>query len=363
MLGIRRAKRWNDMPLSVQRHWETLGWSKWSWTGAVTPPPSVDTDWHDLSDAEMAAAKALGYSYTSWENDPADPFAAEARALTALPASIVLMKSQRWHELTQYEQMQWRTLGWDDRSWDDAAMAKPASADKEYKELDAREKKAADQLGYTPETWDADDDSGNSGTSGSTPYDIDDASFTIVKWVCVFVAHSLAMCPLTLPSPRRPPPTRLWERRFRPGTMHAHDGGARRARACAWLHVPHPTLQLTVASVLGLGAYVASGWSDATAERAKADAKGGRTTHLQRQPEAPRPEWRARVRAAGLTFAELPGVYWGWEGLYNLLSARLVRRLGLDEPYWNESASYRLSDEGAWRIVRPWQHTPSSKPG
>ena len=28
------------------------------------------------------------------------------------------------------------------------------------------------------------------------------------------------------------------------------------------------------------------------------------------------------------------------------------RWLGLDEPYWNEGASYKLSDEGAWRIER-----------
>ena len=60
------------------------------------------------------------------------------------------------------------------------------------------------------------------------------------------------------------------------------------------------------------------------------------------------------MRESGLTFAELPGVCWAahlaWPALSTLLPEAGLRRLGFDEAYWNERASYRLSDEGAWGL-------------
>ena len=48
----------------------------------------------------------------------------------------------------------------------------------------------------------------------------------------------------------------------------------------------------------------------ASKKRAEADAEPGSTTHLRRQSEVPRSNWRKKVEESGLTFAELEGVYW-----------------------------------------------------
>lgn len=81
-----------------------------------------------------------------------------------------------------------------------------------------------------------------------------------------------------------------------------------------------------------------------------ADSLPGATTHLTRRLESPREGWEAKVAASGLTFAMLPGVCWASEAAATLLGLTWLRRLGLEQSYWNEHASYELSDEGAWRI-------------
>ena len=100
-----------------------------------------------------------------------------------------------------------------------------------------------------------------------------------------------------------------------------------------------------LAGALGLA------WAEAHQRRSSADqSSGGTTTHLSRQTETPRAGWQRRVADSGVTFAELPGVCWANSFVSAALPDVWIRRLGLDEPYWNEAASYQLSDEGAWKI-------------
>lgn len=305
VLGVKRSKVWSEMPKAVQQHWRALGWTPSSWEGHATPPLSVDKDWDDLSTAELTAAKALGYDYHRWENDPEDPFTAlpkwefepKKKSSVALPAAVVAMKSQTWDGLTADQRGHWTQLGWRREVWD-GGVGSPSSSTMEYSKLSARGQAAARALGYTEQTWDADDGDGGGGSQGGS------------------------------------------YAKFNRETAAAESG----------LGIGS-MLKFALAAGGLAGLWVVSGVWDAQSQRAKADRLGGGTTHLTRMAETPRPGWKDKVKKAGLTFAELPGVYWGWPTLFDFLwPLGLVRRLGLDEPYWNESASYRLSDEGAWKV-------------
>ena len=58
-----------------------------------------------------------------------------------------------WSELTPAEQALWKILGWDEASWEGEA-AQPASEDKYWFGLSEEERAAAEKLGYTKESWD-----------------------------------------------------------------------------------------------------------------------------------------------------------------------------------------------------------------
>lgn len=95
-------------------------------------------------------------------------------------------------------------------------------------------------------------------------------------------------------------------------------------------------------------------WLDLRLDRWRADRRAGTTTHLKRIVEGPRTNWAEKAFDSGLTFATLPGVSWGHASgfLCEVLPPSLCQWFGLQEPYWNESASYQVSDEGMWRIEK-----------
>ncbi len=62
-----------------------------------------------------------------------------------------------WDELTPAEQRIWSKLGWTARLWDSPDQAAmPASADKDWSELNNNERTAAFQLGFNQRSWEAD---------------------------------------------------------------------------------------------------------------------------------------------------------------------------------------------------------------
>lgn len=90
-------------------------------------------------------------------------------------------------------------------------------------------------------------------------------------------------------------------------------------------------------------------------ERFRADHRDSLgTTHLTRVHETPRRDWESKTRESGLTFGTLPGVSWGKASslVSSWLPCTVARFLGFEDPYWNESASYCVSDEGMWRIEK-----------
>ena len=59
-----------------------------------------------------------------------------------------------WNELNATEQRLWGVLGWNQANWEGENPA-PASVSQSFSELTEDERKAAEQLGYTQNSWDA----------------------------------------------------------------------------------------------------------------------------------------------------------------------------------------------------------------
>ena len=311
VLGIRRARQWDNMPADVQRLWSTLGWTRSSWMGLANPPSAADKDWVDLTPKEKEAAVALGYtSPQKWDNDPDDPFEHVAgsplfrkSSMTSASAALVqAMKDLSWDEMTEAQRRHWTILGWNRDTWNNAGhCTPPASADKFFADLNERERAAALGLGYTADSWDDDP-----GPDDSSQY------------------------PLYI---------RLLE-----GTTGPQRWGNNRT--------PIDDVMMMFRIAVGVVILAAGLSVEAHYQRLAANnSTKASTTHLTRQAEWRRWGWRRSVERSGLTFADLPGICWGhWLASEFLLPQVWIRRLGIDDPYWNESASYKLSDEGAWRI-------------
>lgn len=58
---------WADLTMAEQALWKVLGWDEASWEGEAKKPPSEDLYWNQLSEAERMAATKLGYTKASWD--------------------------------------------------------------------------------------------------------------------------------------------------------------------------------------------------------------------------------------------------------------------------------------------------------
>ena len=294
------------MPEEVQQHWRALGWTPSSWHDLADPPPSSDREFSQLSHAELQAARALGYTPKSWDEDTDDPFG-------TLPATGLQtgMMDKHWSALTVDQREHWRTLGWTEHTWNNDGPA-PPSANTDFKDLSPRQQAAALGLGCAPHV-------------GSNPGR----------------AHSL----LHLPRGCGGTDTQQsWDEDEGSSSNEYKYGGSGFGKDVK--HVRDVVLALVPLAALA--------WADARWRKGAADALPGGATHLTRQKEQPRADWRHRVRESGLTFAELPGVCWTNRVVSEiLLPAVWVRRLGLDEPYWNEGipiwgSNPRLAEDHRW---------------
>ena len=60
---------WADMTEAEQALWGKLGWNEDSWEGEAKQPASEDKNWNQLTGDERAAAKALGYTKATWDEE------------------------------------------------------------------------------------------------------------------------------------------------------------------------------------------------------------------------------------------------------------------------------------------------------
>lgn len=85
---------------------------------------------------ERLAAKQLGYTHISWD------------------CFVNHYRSKSWDDLLLVEsQDSYRELGWDASTWTGVGRA-PASERMYWKDLTPNERKAANRLCYSEETWD-----------------------------------------------------------------------------------------------------------------------------------------------------------------------------------------------------------------
>lgn len=61
-----------------------------------------------------------------------------------------------WEDMSATEQQLWSAMGWDQERWDNNDA--PASADKEWVELNQQEQYAARGLGFTEQLWHSTED-------------------------------------------------------------------------------------------------------------------------------------------------------------------------------------------------------------
>ncbi|GEM_PF-1392382 len=59
-----------------------------------------------------------------------------------------------WADMNSTEQQLWEVLGWNAHDWENDTAKKPASENKNWKELTEEEQQAAEKLRYTEQTWD-----------------------------------------------------------------------------------------------------------------------------------------------------------------------------------------------------------------
>ena len=120
-----------------------MGFTQVSWdneSGKEPQPASSSKSWADLTAVEKSAAAVLGYSQPSWD----DPWPA--------------VPENRFAELTAAQQAAAGALGYDATSWDNESgnEQQPAAGSKGWAELSVKEKAASTVLGYTQLTWDTD---------------------------------------------------------------------------------------------------------------------------------------------------------------------------------------------------------------
>jgi hypothetical protein len=85
-------------------------------------------------------------------------FSLEAQAAEKIRAraNVCRWNAVDWQAMSDQQKSAWRTLGWNEQMWESEARAEPASNSKAWAELTENERAAAQWLGYTHNTWDAD---------------------------------------------------------------------------------------------------------------------------------------------------------------------------------------------------------------
>ena len=117
-----------------------LGYTQASWdndSGLEKQPASNNKYWDQLTRDERAAAAVLGYNDPAWNE---------------LPAAM----RKTWSQLLDHERAAARVLGYAASSWEKypGQRRKPISMARGWAQLTLHEQAAATLLGYTEEAWD-----------------------------------------------------------------------------------------------------------------------------------------------------------------------------------------------------------------
>ena len=117
-----------------------LGYSQASWdneSGQETQPASSEKYWAQLTHDERAAAGVLGFTDPTWDEQPA-------------------ATRKAWAQLTEYEQQAARALGYVQLSWDKYSRheGQLVLIARTWAQLTQLERAAAAVLGYTEQRWD-----------------------------------------------------------------------------------------------------------------------------------------------------------------------------------------------------------------
>ncbi|KAL1526092.1 hypothetical protein AB1Y20_014821 [Prymnesium parvum] len=149
-----KEKLWGEMSAAERAAAVRIGYDAASWdAGAV--PPTCEVAWEQLAAAERDAAAALGYSRDEWEEErladaPSSPQAAEGGEASG--EGGVAGKHKLWAELSAAEVAAARCLGYADAAaWDAGDV--PPTCELPWDQLQPRDRRAAEALGYARAEW------------------------------------------------------------------------------------------------------------------------------------------------------------------------------------------------------------------
>lgn len=78
--------RWQELDDPTRLNWVTLGWTRASWEGEQPPPASDDLDWEELPPEQAQAARALGFTASTWDVESQE----DLENVRAVPAADLL---------------------------------------------------------------------------------------------------------------------------------------------------------------------------------------------------------------------------------------------------------------------------------
>ena len=165
-VGARKYEKydWEELPKEALVAAKVLGYTQFTWDNDLESP--LDSkEWEKLTKKQQAAARTLGYNQTTWDNDAGEvgqgsPEPTSQNAPKLRPTSSSVSSSSTgsggaysdldWDELPKKARAAAQTLGYSQSSWDQNLY----DPDKDWEELSTKERKAAQVLGYTEAKWD-----------------------------------------------------------------------------------------------------------------------------------------------------------------------------------------------------------------
>jgi len=119
---------WQDLPQSVVRAAEALGYDEDTWDGREWSDID-DKHWRDLTKEERKACKTLGWSRNAWDR----------------------YEQVKWHVMPYYVKQAATRVGWTRRDWNQGEENE--NWEKEWEEFDEEEHRCLHVLGYYVHTW------------------------------------------------------------------------------------------------------------------------------------------------------------------------------------------------------------------
>jgi len=147
-----------ELPLNVRIAAKFLGYTASTWDNDEKIPIERK-DWSELTRTQRKSASTLGYTQEKWDNE-SDSSSSSSESSAAAEKQNVDYEGLDFDKLPKNVKEAAKGLGYTRAIWDKDGKV-PAES-KDWSELTKKQRKAASTLGYTQEKWDNESDSSSS---------------------------------------------------------------------------------------------------------------------------------------------------------------------------------------------------------